>query len=98
MPQSAYSWMGSRVHLVLDDEVADSYNRAQRAFFEAQKHHMDIHGEPWNPTLPLMIHWTPQEEAAFNNMGKVINAMIELNGDGLDIPEDEITSDFLMKL
>lgn len=98
--QSAYSWMGSRIHLVLEDEVAEAYNRAQDKFGEAQKRHQKIHGHEWGyKHEALEIDWEPAEQKAFNDIASVINLLVEINGEGgLDIPEEEITSDYLIKL
>lgn len=95
--QSTYSWMGSRIHLVIEDEVAEAYNRAQDAFFQAQKNHKETHGTDWNPTEPLLIDWTEEETKAWNGVADVINALCDLSG-SLDIPEEEMTSDYLVKV
>lgn len=95
--QSAYSYNGTRIHLVVDDDVAAAYNRAQDAFFKAQKDHQTRTGSEWNYTELLLIDWTEEEQNAWNNMAAVINAMVALNGDGIDVA-DEMTSDYLVKL
>jgi hypothetical protein len=97
--QSAYSWMGSRLHLVLEDEVANAYNRAQEAWYAAQTNHKKLHGREWNPVSePLLIDWTDEQRKAWDDIGSIINLLIEVNGGGLAITEEEITSDFLEKL
>lgn len=98
--QSAYSMYGSRIHLVLRDEVADAYNRALDAFLKAQDDHKERTGVQWNPKIDptIVIDWTEEEQAAFNGMARIINVIVEVNGEGLDIPEEEITSDYLVKL
>jgi hypothetical protein len=95
--QSAYSYNGTRIHLVIDDDVAAAYNRAQDAFFEAQKLHKQLTGSDWTPTDMLRINWTDEEQKAWNGVAAVINAMCALNGDGIDVA-DEMTSDYLVKL
>lgn len=96
--QSAYSWMGSRIHLVLEDEVADRYNRFQQAWFDAQTNHKKRTGAPWDPTTPLLIDFADEDKVAWDAIGSIINQLVALNGGGLDIPEEEMTSDFLVKL
>ena len=96
--QSAYSWMGSRIHLVLEDDIAAAYNRAQDAWFAAQREHKETHGRPWDPIEPLFIHLTAAERKAYDDIGRIINLLVEVNGSGLDIPEEELTSDYLVKL
>lgn len=97
--QSVYSWMGTPLHLVLEDDVATDYNRAQDAFIAAQERHLAIHGKRWDPiTEPLQIDWTPQEAKAWDDIARVVNLLVEINGGGLDIPDEQITSDKMVKL
>jgi hypothetical protein len=97
--QSAYSWCGSRLHLVLEDEVADAYNRFQDAFFEAQKKHRETHGAQWDPVNePLLIDYEDRDKEIWDKIGSIINLLVEVNGGGLNIPEEEMTSDYLVKL
>ena len=98
MPQSAYSWSGTRLHLVLEDDFAAAYNRAQDAFQEAQQHHKEIHGTPWDPTEPILMKWTKDEQKAWDGIARIINLLSEVNGGGIDIPEEEMTSEYLIKL
>ena len=96
--QSAYSWMGTRIHLVLEEEIADAYNRAQDAWYKAQDDHKIRTGARWDPhTEPLLINWTDAEKKAYDDIGRIINLLAKVNG-GLDIPEEEITDDYLVKL
>ncbi len=96
--QSAYSWMGSRLHLVLEDDVADTWNQAQDAFFAAQKRHEAVHGTKWTGDEPLEIYWSNDSAEIWNKIADLINLLIEMNGGELDILEEEITSDYLIKL
>lgn len=97
--QSAYSWCGSRIHLVLKDEVADAYNRFQKAFFDAQTKHRETHGTQWDPmNEPLLIDYEENDKEIWDKIGNIINLMVEVNGGGLDIPEEEMTDDYLVKL
>ena len=91
--------MGTHIHLVLEDEYAAKFNRAQQAFFDAQLNHIKTHGSIWNPvTDALFIPWTKEEDKAWDQMAKLINLLIEMNDGGLDISESDITSDFLVKV
>lgn len=96
--QSAYSWMGTRLHLVLEDDLADAYNRAQDAFELAQKAHKERTGVQWNPDEKLWITWTKKESEAWDGVAGLVNHLIDLNGGALDIPEEEMTSYYLVKL
>lgn len=96
--QSVYSWMGTDIHLVLEDDFANDYNRAQEAFFSAQIVHKTATGSVWNGRGPLQITWTKKEELAFDKVGKLINLLIDMNGGSLNITEEQCTSDFLVKL
>lgn len=98
--QSVYSFYGSRLHLYLDDELAAAYNRAAEAFYQAQHLHHQFHETPWNPSESesLEIDVTPEEVDAWNKVGKVINLLSEINEGGLQIPEEEITDDYLVKV
>ena len=98
--QSAYSWMGTRLHLLLEDKIAADFNQAQDAFFAAQKYYKETHANlPWDGvSSSLLIHWTEEQQLAWNNLARIINLIIEVNGGGLDITDAEITSDYLIKL
>jgi hypothetical protein len=96
--QSTYSWCGSPLHLVLEDDLAEAYNRAIDGFFEAQKVHLERTGRKWQPSEPIWMNWSPEERDAYAKVGRVINLLIEINGSGLDIPEEQITSDYLVKV
>lgn len=97
MTQSTYSWMGTRIHLVLEDEFAEAYNRAQDAFQNAQLDHKERTGQQWTGHEPIRIDWTDEESKAWDGFARIINLIIEVNGP-LDIPESEVTSDYLVKL
>jgi hypothetical protein len=96
--QNVYSWMGSRLHLVLEDEVADAYNRAQDAFMEAQRNYKATTGKDWTGAEPMWMNWTDQEQTAWNSIAGIINNLVKLNGGALDIKEDELTSEYLVKI
>lgn len=96
--QSLYSWMGTRLHLILEDDFADKYNRAQKAFFEAQMTHVERTHQQWLGHETLLIPWTDEEWKAFDDMARIINLLCEVNGGSLDIKQEDITSDYLVKL
>lgn len=98
MTQSAYSWMGTRIHLVLDDDVAALYNQAQDCFLEAQINHRKVHGSKWNPDQPLEIAAPKGAFEAWNQIASIINLISKVNGGTLDIPGSEVTSNYLIKL
>ena len=96
--QSYYSFLGSPLHLLLEDQIADAYNRTTQAFFDAQKNHQKRTGSKWTPEQPLWMETNDEDKAAWKAVADVINLLIKINGGGLDIPEDQCTSDFLVKL
>lgn len=97
MTQSVYSWMGTPMHLVLDDDFAAAFNRAVDAFLNAQLDYKNLTGQQWNGE-PFVIGWTTEEMTAFNGIAEIINTIIKVQGDGIDIPEEQVTSDYLVKL
>jgi hypothetical protein len=98
MTQHAYAFLGSRLHLVLEEKIADGYNRFVDAFDKAQFDYRKDNGFPWNPSSPLEIDCTPEDNAAWNAVGSIINLMCEVNGTGLDIPQAECTSVYLVRI
>ncbi|MFL6416824.1 MAG: hypothetical protein ACJ74Y_14265 [Bryobacteraceae bacterium] len=98
MTQSTYAWMGSPLHLVLDDDLAAAYNRAQDAWFAAQRNHKIVYGREWKPEEPIRISWTREESEAWDKVAQVINLLAEINRGGLAIMPEDITSDYLVKV
>jgi hypothetical protein len=98
MTQSVYSWMGTPLHLVLVDDFADAYNRALDAFLKAQHDYEARYGQKWTGREDIVIDWTDEEMSAFNGIGEIINTIVKVQGEGIDIPEDQVTSDYLVKL
>jgi hypothetical protein len=90
--------MGTRIHLVLEDEIADAYNTAQDAFKQAQLDYKATTGSDWTGTEAMWINWTDEQQNVWNTVAGIINDMIKLNGGSLDIKEEELTSDYLVKL
>lgn len=97
--QSYYSLYGSQIVLLLEDEIAEAYNRAVDSFYEAQKQHQMVTGKKWNPkTEPLLIAYDKKEVAAHDAIGELVRLMCKINGGGLDLPEEDTPSDYLVKL
>lgn len=91
--QSFYSWYGSPLHLILEDEVADGCNRTMQAFAKAQRDHKERTGTQWEPNQPLLIDADPVDMKAYDDVAQWINQLIEINGGGIAIPEEQMTSD-----
>jgi hypothetical protein len=89
--------MGTRIHLVLEDEIAEAYNRATDAFFKAQEDYNETHDQKWGGGQIVIGFEREGDMEVWNGIAKVINTIIEVNGP-LDIPESEVTSDYLVKL
>jgi hypothetical protein len=96
--QSYYSFYGSPLHLILEDEIATAYNRRAKQFYDAQKRHEETHGKKWDPSEPLLMEVDEEAQLAWDKVGSVINLLAEINGGGLQIAEDATTSDYLIKL
>lgn len=97
--QSYYSLYGSRIVLLLEDEVAEAYNRAVDSFFEAQKEHRKVMGRKWNPdTDPLLIAYNKKDLEAYEEIGYLVRLMCKINGGGLSLTEEDTPSDYLIKL
>lgn len=88
--QSAYSYLGCRIHLVIEDEEAEAFNRVVDAFIDAQD-------ENWNhKSKTLFMDVESKDVEIYNKLGKLFTTIIEVTG--AIIPEEEITSDYLVKL
>lgn len=96
--QSLYSVYGTKLHLILDDEFATNYNRAQDAFSTAQSMYQETTGQQWTGAEMITIDWTNEERSAFNGFADLINKLIELNGGAIDIREEDMQSGYLVKL
>jgi hypothetical protein len=100
--QYAYAVYGTRLHLVLEEEFANAYNRAQQKFFDAQRNHKERTGHQWEPDESLSIDWSEEEKKAFNGFAAFMNSYVEFVGAGLQLnndPEAEFfPSDFLVKV
>jgi hypothetical protein len=99
MAQSYYSWCGTRLHLLLDDDLARNYNRSQVAFIDAQIEHRKTNGRDWRPSEEYLdVGWAEEERNAFNAISEIINLLVKINGGTLNITEAEMTTHKLVKL
>lgn len=98
MAQSVYSFLGSPLHLVLEDDIAEGYNRHVDSFLDAQVEHEKRYGRKWNPNEPLRMRTKKGDNEAYNKVAGIINYLVEINDGGLEISEELITSDYLEKV
>ena len=92
--QSTYSFYGSQLHLILEDEVAERYNRVSEALAN-----VDAKAIQANPDNPFWLSGIDDADmAAWNAIAELINKLIEINGGSLDIPEEEMPYNHLVKL
>ena len=96
--QHTYSYLGSPLHLVLEDKIAEGYNRITDAFLTAQKLFKEQYGVNWTPDLPIELEFEKEDMVAYDNVGRIINLLVEINGGGIDIPEEQCTSDHLIRV
>jgi len=98
MAQSNYAYCGTRLHLLLEEEVADGYNRFMKAYFDAQKAFMDTHHRPWSAEDPIYIKCSQADMDSYHAVGDIINLYCKVNGGSLEITQEDITSDYLVKV
>ena len=96
--QHVYSYLGSSLHLVLEDEIAEGFNRTHDAFMEAQFEYMERTHIQWTPDQPLKMRVTQEDMDSYHKVGRVINLLVEINSGGLNIPEEQCTSDHLIRV
>jgi hypothetical protein len=96
--QSLYSVFGSPLQIILDDGIAERYNRFINEFLDAQVRYEQKHGKLWGPDKPLPMITNKRDHGAYDIVAKLMNYMIGINGGNLDLPEEQCTSDFLEKL
>lgn len=96
--QHFYSFCGSPLHLVLEDEIAEGYNRFIDAFQAGQKKFKEDNGYDWTPDKPFWMDYRPEDKVAYDKVGRVINLLVEINGGGLDITEEQCTSDHMIRV
>ena len=97
--QSVYSYNGSHLHLTIDDNFANAYNKAMDAWFQAQKDFERDHGRKVTSDEVmhgvLQIRASREEGDAWNKVAKFVNNKIK---EGLELTEEECTSSYLVKL
>lgn len=93
--QHAYSFLGTPLHLILEDEIAEGYNRFVDAFLEAQSYFKQQNGRPWTYKEPIEMNLPEGSNDAYDKVGKIINLLSEINGGFIDISEEDCTSDHL---
>ncbi len=96
--QHTYSYCGSPLHLVLEDDIAEGYNRITDAFIAGQIRFKEIFGRPWTPTDSLPMECSEKDMEGYDAVGRIINLLAEINGGGIDIPEEQCTSDHLIRV
>lgn len=95
--QSVYSVYGTKLHLILDDDFAEAYNRASEKFTTAtvDPNNVDV----VKSTVTLTLDMTDEERHAFNTFADLLNRLIEINGGGIwFMTEEDCTSNYLIKL
>lgn len=101
MTQSVYSYQGSDLHLILDDKLAENYNNAMQAYYDAQveyvkKHNLDRMTE--EAMKDLRFRLTDEQHAAYNAITSVLNLLIKINGGFLNLYEEDMPEDYLIKI
>ena len=94
--QSFYSYYGSPLHLIIEDDLADAANHVAAEFIQAQVRYREETGTRWTPDQPLRMHVTDEQVAAYDSVGSIINKLVEVNGGGLEISEEMIPSDIML--
>ena len=92
--QSTYSFYGSQLHLILEDEVAERYNRVSEALANVDTKAIQANPDNWFWLSGI----DDADMAAWNAIAELINKLIEINGGSLDIPEEEMPYNHLVKL
>lgn len=96
--QHTYSLWGSPLHLVLEEEVAGGYNKVADEFSEGQRRFKEKYGVNWTPDDRLEMNVTQEDLKHYHALVDLINQLIEINGGGLDIPEEVCIHNGLVKL
>lgn len=96
--QHIYSFCGSPLHLILEDEIAEGYNRFVDAFLAGQKQFKEENGFDWTPDKRLWMEFKPEDQKAYDQIGRVINLLVEINGGGLNITDEQCVSDHLERV
>ena len=96
--QHTYSFCGSQLHLVLEDDIAEGYNRFVDAFSAGQQEFKTVVGRNWTPSDPIYMDLQPGDRNAYNKVGRIINHLVEINGGVLAIKEEDCTTDHLDRI
>ena len=96
--QNYYSYLGSPLHLLREDDIAEGYNRFTDAFIAGQILFEKENGRKWSPSEPIWMNLQPGDQEGYDKVGRIINLLVEINGGGLNIPEEDCTEDHLIKL
>jgi hypothetical protein len=96
--QHTYSYCGSPLHLVLEEDIAEGYNRITDAFISAQLRFKEENGRQWTPDDALLMEFNEKDMHGYNQVGRIINLLAEVNGGGIAISEEECTSDHLERV
>lgn len=96
MGTSTYSFgEDSPIKFVISDKLADLYNQAAEEFFKAQVRFNQRFGRQWDPVRePIALHWTRKQRKAWNEFGKIFNAVVKEKG---PFHVNDIMDDFLVK-
>ncbi len=94
--QKIYSWLGTKIQVPLPVELAENFNKFQKAFFDAQRKFMEENGRQWSHVEPLMIHSSREENEDWNKIGDLINYLVDLNGGSINIGLIDIKEDYLI--
>jgi hypothetical protein len=79
----------------LSEDFADAYNRALKAFFEAQTYYKTKFRTPWEPSQALEMYVKKEDIDVFNAFGDILDKA--LDDYGADVSEEELTNDYLIK-
>lgn len=95
--QRKYSYYGTELTLLLDEQTAAAYNRVCDEFHDAQMRYREETGSDWTPDLPLVMDFEPNDLAIWNAMAGVLEALNEINKFH-PVDYGEITEGYLVPL
>ncbi len=93
MAKSIYSYGGSKLHLRMDDSLAEAYNRGIDAWFQSQVDFEKKYGRKPKTVEDiglLRIKATKQEMNAWNKVADTLNDLIK---NGLELSTDDCPDD-----
>jgi len=88
---------GSPMVILLEEHVADGYNHFVEAFLKAQTDYKEKHGTEWDPSTSILIDVSEQDQRHYNEVAGLMNMLIDINQGALNITEEDIKSDFLIR-